>query len=187
MINDKMSMEEAKELYFKYDCNGYYMFREDDRYLSFMDLNIPKDILAEWDKEWMAELTRRLKSTGNRRLYGKIYEIAECFHESKYPEMIDGLFEYIHFETQIDRYVIAEELMGAYNIKARRGMVFWSMREGRPDIALRMLEKAKMLLDSIGEHSERYEEDMRDYGIISTIVREDIRNGNYGANCNYPG
>ena len=79
-----ITLEDAKEMYLKYDCSTFAMAREDQPFYEvYRKLNIPKEMQEKWKQELFDQLKDQLKIKGSYRLFNRLYNIAENGHRYK--------------------------------------------------------------------------------------------------------
>lgn len=158
-----MTIEEAKELYFKYDCSLFGMAREElFAYNEYKALNIPKITEAGWRQELFDVLLTELTKTGEASLFDRMYDLSDGSHNKDRLGIMKGALEYIKYDSLQTKAFISETIIGRTDIAARRGMIFWAYDVGEQESAKELLRFVVNLLNS-----EKCDEDT-----ISRIKRD---------------
>lgn len=164
----KMTIEEAKEFYRKYNCSHYFMAREElPKYKLYQELNIDKSLEREWRLEMIDELAdclkgnrdinecsplyadaaKRIKINPDIMIYNRIYDLAVSFHDKDRLELMIELIDYVKIKSVRNSLSIAGTIIGRKILSARSGMIFWAYDIGEKDDAVALIKKALMLTD----------------------------------------
>lgn len=163
-VGRKMNLEEAKELYLKYNCSLFGMAREENRYEEYRNLNIPKAVEEEWRNEVFHTLKEQLKVTGTAKLFNRMCDISDCKHnKERLLDLIQALKDVRYDDLKMNA-VISETILGRKALSVRSGMVFGAYDIGEPKLAKELLTFVLDLLDSQEVDSDltaRYDSDRK--------------------------
>lgn len=144
-----MTMEEAKNLYIKYDCSLFGMAREEkDSYEAFQALNISKVVLDNWRQELFDTLWIELRKTGEISIFTKMAYLSENVHNLERLNIMRSALEYIEYKDLKTKAYVSETLLGRKDIPVRSGMVFWAYDIGEQEVAKELLKYVMELLNS---------------------------------------
>ncbi|MDE6566190.1 MAG: hypothetical protein K2K70_00480 [Lachnospiraceae bacterium] len=172
-----ITLEEAKEMYLKYDCSSYFMAREDQSfYEEYRKLNIPKEMQEEWRQELFDHLKDQLKSKGSYRLFNRLYDLAEGGSRSNRERLValKEALAFVKYDNLRDNAIISEAIIGRKVLSARSGMIFWAYDLGEYKIAKELVLYTMDLLSYQPEEDrlrKRFEEDRIECSLINAELQ----------------
>jgi hypothetical protein len=156
------TLEQAKALFMAMGCSGFHMMREyPTRHKEYLQLNIPKEIEAEWEKEEFDQYTQRtLENTTpeNFRIFHSHLASLAMGLRTEYSLMtLLDLTQQIKEKVPVpDRVLIAETINGRAARKARSGLIYYAFDRMKNKSAARAF--AEMALD-YAKYDDDYVED----------------------------
>lgn len=165
-----MTLDEAKELYMKYNCSLYQMFREEqDKYILYKELNITEEIEQYWKNEYIQHIYLLIKRTGDGMYFNQLYELASSFCDKERLSVLISALEYIDYSDDGMALCVAETIIGRKKVSVRSGMIFWAWKIGEFDMVLELIEKVQIIIT--------YEMSPKQQGRKARIIRkvEEIR------------
>ena len=145
-----MTYEEAKRIFFKYDCSLFGWSREEpDTYEIFRSLNIPKETLDNWKAEMFLNIYEQLKEAGSGRLFLRLCDIYANKHTHDKESLLilkDALNKVNYTEPEVNAYV-CESLIGRRDISARDGLIFIAYDSGEKQIAEELMQSVLQLIN----------------------------------------
>ncbi len=163
-----MTLEEAKEFYFRYNGFSFHMDREEPRkYNSFRNLDIGKDVLEKWDEELLDDYFRSLSSAPDRAWvsHGNILKIISrnnCDAE-KYLSLLLDEMENMEDLDLSNTTLLIENMAGRTEPMTDGGVYIFCKY---PDLAEKMGRVMERLIDQCSakyKADERFEEAVRRY------------------------
>lgn len=149
-----MTLEEAKELYMKYNCSLFAMAREDmPNYTLYRELNIDRKLEKKWTKEAIAELLKDFEKSREARLFNRMYDLSIEIHDTKRLHLMMSLIDKVNIEDEETALCIAETIMSREIVSVRGGMIFWAYDSGLRDEAVILIKKVISLI-GIGVNDE---------------------------------
>jgi hypothetical protein len=163
MFNEPITtLEQAKTLYVAMGCSGFHMMREyPERHKEYLQLNIPKEKEAEWQKEEFEKFAQRLLENttpeefypSHSRLTSLTIELQTEYSLMKLLDLTQQIKEKV---PVLDRVVIAETINGRAARKARSGLIYYAFDRMKNISAARAF--AEMALD-YAKYDDDYVED----------------------------
>lgn len=140
----EMTMQEAKEIYLKYDCSYFAMCSEDySNYMEYRRAEVPQRKENEWKNRKIAAFYRELCITGNGDVFGKMYEIAADFWDYTHFKIVCSALEVMQKQKRIkERVKIAEIVVGGNYSVIKGGLIFWAGDLGKYDLANQLYKYA---------------------------------------------
>lgn len=167
----EMTIEEAKEIYKKYHCSCFAMAREDlITYNKYQELCIDKELERQWRIEEIENLVSKLKETGDSRIFNRLYDLSESFHDAERLEMMIGSIDIVKINNAKTSLCIAETIIGRKTLSVRSGMIFWAYDIGRKKEAVALTKKALSLTNIITDDIEIKRRADRDREKLKKIV-----------------
>ncbi|MDE6567334.1 MAG: hypothetical protein K2K70_06345 [Lachnospiraceae bacterium] len=179
-----ITLEEAKEMFLKYDCSLFAMAREDQPfYEEYQMLNISKEVQEKWRQELFDQLKGQLKSKGSVMLFDRLYELAENgyrYKDNRYGynrERLLALKEalaFVKYDNLRDNAIISETIIGRTVLSARHGMIFWAYDLGEYEIAKELVLYTMDLLSYQPEEDrlrDRFERDRTKCSLINSELQ----------------
>ena len=124
------SIEQAKE-YFKYmGCSGFYMCREyPQRYMEYLQLNILKEIEAEWRMEKLDEYYKDIMENRENLtlwiVHSRMEELVATLKTDKaLKKMLEATRNIYSKVPFADRVLVSETINGRRHIKYRDGLIY---------------------------------------------------------------
>lgn len=118
-----MLMNEAKEIYFKYDCSLFAMAREENiLYEEFKFLNIADTTLDEWKQEKFLSLWQQLKESGSSNLFNRMYNLTENNHNRENLLILKEALYKVKYDSFKTNAYISEIILGRKVFFERSGM-----------------------------------------------------------------
>ena len=143
-----MLMDEAKEIYFKYDCSLFVMAREENiLYEEFKFLNIADTTLDEWKQEKFLSLWQQLKKSGSSNLFNRMYNLTENNHNRENLLILKEALYKVKYDSFKTNAYISEIILGRKVFSERSGMIFWAHDIGEHEIAMELIKFVIKLLD----------------------------------------
>lgn len=155
-----MIIEEAKQLYVKYNCSLQAMFREaHDKYISYKELKIDGEMEQKWKKECIHQKITILERTGDVKCFNQLYELTVSINDKEHLDFLVSKLKSIRFCSPKEVLCIVETILGRKKIAARDGMIFWALKLGEYGIAFDLIKIAEKLLacEEISKCQERKE------------------------------
>lgn len=144
-----MTIDEAKNLFCKYDCSLFAMAREDKNvYENYKTLNLSRTIEDKWRQELFKILCEQLKETGESAFFNKMYHLAENFHNKESLVVMKEALNFIKYDNIEIKVAISETVIGRKEIAVRSGMIFWAYDLDEKELAEELLRIAMNLLDN---------------------------------------
>lgn len=167
---EKMTIEEAKKVYKKYQCSLFVMAREDrDNYELYKELGIDNTIERKWKLEMLEELTALLEESGDSRIFNQLYDLAVGFYDKERLACLMNLIDKVIVEDVKISLCIAETIIGRKVLSARSGMIFWAYDIGLRDEAITLIRKAISLVNVQTNNEEEIVRASRDQKKIREI------------------
>lgn len=137
-----MTFDEAKKLYFKYDCSLFAMAREEDKevYKNYKLLGIPDIVEEEWREELFIVLWEQFKIERTGSLFDRMAEIAEKKYNNKMLFILKEALDEVDYENLQVRACISEAVIGRKALSERSGMIFGAYDIGEKDLAKDFLQ-----------------------------------------------
>ena len=138
-----MTTKEAREIYLKSDCSYFVMCTNYySSYIEYKKLGLPADLEKTWKNEKMLKLSVDIRRSGDCRLFFKICEIAEEFHDYEKLRMVLEALRSIREPTDPKlRIDVAESILGRRNPKVRGGLIYWAYDIGQRGIAILLMDQ----------------------------------------------
>lgn len=135
-----MTISEAKELYFKYDCSLFAIAREEkEAYENYRNLNVSNVIENGWKKELFIILAQQLKTSGESELFNRMYNLSENQHDKENLIILRQALSDVVFKDFETIACVSETVLGRKEVSLRSGMVFWAYDLGEREIAKELL------------------------------------------------
>ena len=172
-----ITLEEAKEMYLKYDCSRFVMAREDQPfYEEYKNLNIPKEMQEKWRQELFDQLKDQLKIKGSYRLFNRLYNLAENGHRDNKERLLalKEALAFIKYDNLQDNAIISETIIGRKALSKRSGMIFWAYDLGEYEIAKELVLYTMDLLSYQPEEDRLrkiFEEDRIECSLINAELQ----------------
>ncbi len=174
-----ITLEEAKEMYLKYDCSLFAMAREDQPfYEEYRKLNISEEMEEKWLQELFDHLKDQLKSKGSVDLFNRLYDLAEDGHRYRYnrDRLLDlkEALAFVKYDNLQDNAIISETIIGRLVLSERSGMIFWAFDLGEYEIAKELVLYTMDLLSYQPEEDrlrKRFEEDRTECSLINSELQ----------------
>ncbi|MBR2801783.1 MAG: hypothetical protein IKE21_04175 [Erysipelotrichaceae bacterium] len=163
-----MTLEEAKEFYFRYSGHSFHMGREEpEKYRAFRQLSLSEETLKEWDEELLEDLFAGMWTDPQRVwiVHESILSILrrERCDTKRYGERLFKEMEKMDRLDQFQRVLILENMAGR-NAAMNDGGVFLFRKE--PGSATKMDAVCEHLIASCGPLTDdRAREAVRRYRI----------------------
>ena len=149
------SVDAAKRYFQSMGCSHFHMSREiPQRYSEYRGLNIPRSKETEWTREEILSALERLRSacTPRKELWAIHSAVTTLVLEGKFHDQLDSLFDASSsiegvIQSQRDRLLVAETIVGRQDIQYRPGLVFGSHDSSRGDLGARYAGLASTLTD----------------------------------------
>lgn len=160
-----MTIQEAKELYKKYDCSSFRMAREDwYLHLEYNKLNISRAQEKIWENELFYELAEKIKVEGSLYDLYVVYDLIEEKPEKAKLKTMAEALQYVIYDEPIVNAAVSELILGTnQDISERKGLVFGAYDIREKELAAEFLTYAVHLLHEakgIKELEDRMKEDM---------------------------
>ena len=139
-----MTTKEAREIYLKSDCSYFVMCTNYyASYIEYKKLGLPTDLENSWKNERILKLGVDIRRSGDYRLFHKICEIAQEFHDyEKLRLVLDALRCVKEPLDPKQRISIAETILGHRHPKVRGGLIYWAYDIGQKGIAILLMDQA---------------------------------------------
>lgn len=175
-----MTFEEAKKLYFKYDCSLFAMAREEQNaYENYKLLNIPSLTEEEWRQELFIILWEQLKKNGSSDLFNRMYNLSENRHSKGRLFILKEALNNVNYENLKINVCVSETVLGRKDLSERSGMIFWAYDLGEQELAKELLQFVMKLLTSQipdKEISSRFGRNIKKCHMINSELRLGVRN-----------
>lgn len=134
---EKLSFEDAKIIYKKWDCSTFTMARENlPLYEKYLKLNIPKELEKEWRKERFCEILNINNQYPAWKTINKLYELARSIGMIEFYKEIGKKIELIKNNLEDrERVIITETIIGRLEISERSGLIFESFDLGDKELS----------------------------------------------------
>ncbi len=149
-----MTLEEAKELYMKYDCSIYTMETAGYGYSDYKKMNISRKQEQEWENELFISLFSQLHESGDAVIFYRMNAIAEKQKSREQLYVLKDALDDIKYENSEIRAWIAEKILGRSALPEKGGLVYWAYDLGEKKTAIELLCYSLNLLD-ISDPSEK--------------------------------
>lgn len=170
-----MTIEEAKKLYFKYDCSLFAMARENkNAYENYKTLKLSNAIEQEWNQELFFILWEQLKETGESVFFNRMHHLTEKFHNRESLIIMKEALNFIKYDNLENKVCISETVIGRKEITVRSGMIFWAYDLGEKELAVELLRFVMNLLNSETSDEEirsRIERDMKKCVMMDSMLK----------------
>lgn len=170
-----MTIDEAKKLYFKYDCSLFVMARENkDAYENYKALKLPSVIEEEWSQDLFTILWEQLKETRESIFFNRMYHLTEKIHNKENLVIMKEALNYIKYDDLENKVCISETVIGRKEITIRSGMIFWAYDLGEKELAAELLRFVMNLLNNKTndeEISSRIGRDMKKCVMIDSVLK----------------
>lgn len=174
-----MTIKEAQELYFKYDCSLFAMAREDKiTYENYKALNISEKIENDWRQYLFSILYSEIKKIGDATLFTRMYHLLENMHNKENLYIMKDSLRYIKYNDLKTKAYVSETVIGRKDIEVRSGMIFWAYDIGEKEIAKELLVFVANLLNSeVDENiTTRIQHDIEKCRMIDSNLKLDAYN-----------
>lgn len=133
-----MTIEEAKDLYIKYDGSLFALAREEkSKYEEYKSLEISNEVEEKWKQEQFLILYEQIKITGDATLFNRMYDYLEKSKNN--IAIMENALNYIKYDTLDIKASVAETILGRKDIAVRSGLVFFAYDLKEYDLARRFL------------------------------------------------
>lgn len=153
-----ITIDEAKIIFFKYDCSHFVMGRENPELSDiYMNAKIDKIIEDEWRHEKLEIVYNSLSSiTYPNQIaitFFKMYDLVTNLKtRSSFSLMLRVLNETSEYASNQEKVAISETIIGRLPLKHRSGLIYESFDIGEIEFSNEFAEYAKLLLqDSHGD------------------------------------
>lgn len=171
-----MTVDEAKEKYYEYDCSWFRVAREEMAlYQEIQKMGIPQPLIDEWSLERIRQLCEEVLRTGSVKTFLKMYKICDGLRNINYLDILEQAYSSIKVDDNFDRIRIAEVLIGRKENYVRSGLIFMSYDLGKREITKRFLKDVRNFLQDSAQDSElskRAERNMDKFNEICTMLGE---------------
>lgn len=173
----------AKRYFQSMGCSSFHMTRENpQRYSEYRGLNIPKSKETEWTREEILSALERLHSvdTPHKELWSIHSSVTTLVLDGRFDDQLEALLEASSaiervIQSQHDRLLVAETIVGRQDIRYRPGLVFKSHDSSRDDLAAQYLGLAERLTEH--PFADSTNEDRRQR-LLSSLAKTSVA-------CNY--
>lgn len=173
-----MTIDEAKELFFRYNCSLFAMAREEkEAYENYKKLNISSSTENKWKKELFISLAKQLKISGESELFNRMYNLSDNQHDKeRLVALIQALNEVVLKDSKTIA-IVCETVLGRKALSERTGMVFWAYDLGEQEIAKKLLMFVWVLLSKHKVETNlqaRYERDIKKCSMINSELSLEV-------------
>ncbi len=138
-----MTTKEAREIYLKSDCSYFVMCTNFyASYIEYKKRGLPTDLENTWKNEKILKLSVDIRRSGDYRLFQKISEIAEEFHDYEKLRIVLEALRSIREPLEPRQSIsVAETILGRRNPKVRGGLIYWAFDIGQKGIAILLMDQ----------------------------------------------
>lgn len=173
-----MTIDEAKELFFRYNCSLFAMAREEkEAYEDYRKLNISSSIENEWKKELFISLAKQLKTSGESELFNRMYNLSDNQHDKERLVVLKQALNEVVLNDAKTIATVCETVLGRKELSERTGMVFWAYDLGEQEIAKKLLVFVWKLLSKHTVDTKlqaRYERDIKKCFMINSELSLEV-------------
>lgn len=173
-----MTIDEAKELFFRYNCSLFAMAREEkEAYEDYRKLNISSSIENEWKKELFISLAKQLKTSGESELFNRMYNLSDNQHDKERLVVLKQALNEVVLNDAKTIATVCETVLGRKELSERTGMVFWAYDLGEQEIAKKLLVFVWELLSKHTVDTNlqaRYERDIKKCSMINSELSLEV-------------
>ena len=172
-----ITLEEAKEMFLKYDCSTFAMAREDQPfYEEYRKSNISKEMEEKWIQELFDHLKDQLKSKGSVMLFDRLYDLAKNGNRDNRERLLalKEALAFVKYDNLRDNAIISETIIGRKVLSVRSGMIFWAYDLGEYEIAKELVLYTMDLLSYQPEEDrlrDRFERDRTKCRLINSELQ----------------
>ena len=173
-----MTIDEAKELFFRYNCSLFAMAREEkEAYENYKKLNISSSTENKWKKELFISLAKQLKISGESELFNRMYNLSDNQHDKeRLVALIQALNEVVLKDSKTIA-IVCETVLGRKALSERTGMVFWAYDLGEQEKKKKLLMFVWVLLSKHKVETNlqaRYERDIKKCSMINSELSLEV-------------
>ena len=173
-----MTIDEAKELFFRYNCSLFAMAREEkEAYENYKKLNISSSTENKWKKELFISLAKQLKISGESELFNRMYNLSDNQHDKeRLVALIQALNEVVLKDSKTIA-IVCETVLGRKALSERTGMVFWAYDLGEKKKKKKLLMFVWVLLSKHKVETNlqaRYERDIKKCSMINSELSLEV-------------
>lgn len=149
-----MTIQEAKELYKKYDCSLFAMAREEkSKYEKYKALVISKEE-EKWKQEQFLFMHTQIKTTGNSTFFERMYNLLGKSRRKENISIMVKDLKYIKYDNMEIKVSVSETILGRKDMSVRSGLVFAAYDLQEKDLARELLLFVNNLLTCEPSHNE---------------------------------
>ena len=158
-----MTIQEAREIYLKSDCSHFIMCTNYySSYIQYKRQEISKEQEIIWKKEKVRMLSLEIRKTGDYRIFNRLYDITEEFHNYEYLQLLFDTLKRIRKPITADQSVcVAETILGRKAAKNRSGLIYWAYDIGQKAIAIVLMDQVLEFLHHPDLSDEKLEKLIR--------------------------
>jgi len=148
IIMGNMTLEEAKKLFFSFNCSRFTMGREEpQKYQLYIGLNVDKALENEWREELLALYYRNVENDQSCIKFNQMYDLFENINsKSGLSIMIKALEQVLKILEEQNKIIIAETIIGRKAHSCRSGLIYMAYDLGELEKASLFAQYALQLL-----------------------------------------